>query len=302
MNTDITWESSNNYLHSIRLAITDHRRIRLELPAMLRGEVTLILKAFGGQTTWPKQFASGIYELGNIPTGNYYLVVAQRNEADYLYYTLLGVPIRIEAIDMRFLSSPFICHNYTRLKQGSLNKGFLNENLENSKDYRIDDAFIRDTARRATAGSFLLYSKVFDVHQFVAHHFAYDYDVLEGRNPYGPYDAPSLLKARHCVCHGYATVAIAMLRSLGIPARYVRCTTNAEWTWPAQTIFNKTKIDHVIVAAFASGRWILMDPTWDSENKYRNGKFEISASTSTLYRHFDMTLPYFSLLYKIMKW
>ena len=302
MITNTSWESSYNNLHSICLTFTEHRRVRFEQPMMLRGDVALILKNFGGKAIWLKRLDSGLYELDDIPTGSYYLVVAQRNNVDNLYYTLLGVPVRIDVAGIRFLPSPFIYHNYTRLNHSAQKKGFLNESLKNNKYYRTDDADILDMARRVTAENSLIYGKVLAVHQFVANHLAYDYDALEGRSPFGPYDAPSLLKARHCVCQGYATVAIAMLRSLGIPARYVRCATHDGWVWPAQAIINQTKIDHAMVAAFASGRWILMDPTWDSGNIFCNGKFERLGSTDPLYRHFDMSLPYFSLSYKIMEW
>ena len=302
MITNTSWESSNNRLHSFGLTLTEQRGILLKQPVMLKGKVVLILKTLGGQAIWLKRSTHGVYKLDGIPTGSYYLAVAQRNYVDNLYYTLLGVPIRIDAVGISFLPSPFIYHNYTRLNYNAQKKGFLNESLKNSKDYRTDDAVIQEIARRVTAENSLIYGKVLAVHQFVANHLAYDYDALEGRSPFGPYDAPSLLKARHCVCQGYATVAIAMLRSLGIPARYVRCATHDGWVWPAQAIINKTKIDHAMVAAFASGRWILMDPTWDSGNIFCNGKFERLGSTDPLYRHFDMSLPYFSLSYKIMEW
>ena len=112
MITNTSWESSYNNLHSICLTLIEHRRIRLEQPVMLRGDVALILKNFGGKTIWLKRLDSGIYELDDIPTGSYYLVVAQRNNVDNLYYTLLGVPVRIDAAGISFLPSPFIYHPF----------------------------------------------------------------------------------------------------------------------------------------------------------------------------------------------
>ncbi len=46
---------------------------------------------------------------------------------------------------------------------------------------------------------------------------------------------------------------------------------------------------------FADGRWILMDPTWDSGNYYRDGKYQTSDAVHT---YFDSTVEFFLLYYR----
>jgi hypothetical protein len=53
------------------------------------------------------------------------------------------------------------------------------------------------------------------------------------------------------------------------------------------------KTNHEVVAAFVDNRWLLLDPTRDSHNKYENGEFYRLNEQSSL-ANFDMTEQFFS--------
>ena len=55
----------------------------------------------------------------------------------------------------------------------------------------------------------------------------------------------------------------------------------------------KPKTNHVVVAAFADNRWLLLDPTRDGHNKYENGEF-YKLNEPTSIANFDMTEQFFS--------
>ena len=51
------------------------------------------------------------------------------------------------------------------------------------------------------------------------------------------------------------------------------------------------KANHAHAEAFVDGKWVVMDPTWDSNNKYENGEYNYETS---VIRYFDATLEFLS--------
>jgi|GEM_PF-4298211 len=75
---------------------------------------------------------------------------------------------------------------------------------------------------------------------------------------------------------GHANVAISLLHSLGIPARRVEGTAFPEYVtqWhPSHTVRTGSFYDHAWVEAHVNGRWITMDPMWDSHREFRGGQW-----------------------------
>lgn len=71
---------------------------------------------------------------------------------------------------------------------------------------------------------------------------------------------------------------------MGIPTRYVRGVTGNLGA-------------HAWNEAYADGRWIILDTTWDSQNRYENGIFSEAKPCSTIY--FDPSLEAFSESHRI---
>jgi internalin A len=123
------------------------------------------------------------------------------------------------------------------------------------------------------------------IHGWTAENIWYDYDALYGR--FTPTEEPSDLMRGWCGL--YAGVATDLLQAVGIPARGVAGYTL--WSRPGARMFMDIQngtTDHAWVEAFVDGKWIIMDPTWDSPNKYEYGIY--SPQGKTAYKWFNVSL------------
>lgn len=135
------------------------------------------------------------------------------------------------------------------------------------------------------------YVKIRKVHDWVATNIWYDYDDYRGiESSY--VGEVSVLEHRRTVCEGYACLTAALLRSLGIPAKVISGTVTYTG-WNADGTPKDNLAGHAWNEAYADGRWIIMDTTWDSNNRYKNGKF--SEKTDPDRDYFDPPLEIFSL-------
>ncbi|MBU3101776.1 transglutaminase domain-containing protein [Clostridium sp. DSM 17811] len=83
---------------------------------------------------------------------------------------------------------------------------------------------------------------------------------------------------------------------VGIPCRVV--TGYAIWVDPQslETV-DHTNSNHAWNEAFVDARWVIIDTTWDSTNRYKNGIF-MKGDIRHIY--VDPTLKVFSLDHKII--
>ncbi len=133
---------------------------------------------------------------------------------------------------------------------------------------------IRAMAQKITKGRTSDRDKILAVHTWLADYIAYDYDALgymesdiisEGAGKdyidyaYPPYDPYEVLKNRYTVCGGYANLAQAMLRSIGIPCAYIG-------GYACGGIYGNNRIGHAWNMAYdeTNKKWIYFDATWDS--------------------------------------
>lgn len=158
---------------------------------------------------------------------------------------------------------------------------FWNQNLLNNieKLYAytsplVESEFeVRDLAKTITKRAKDKYECIFLIHEWVAEHLFYDYDSL--KVPNRQYLSISeILKTRKCVCQGYADLSMALLSSIGITAENILCralddTRKDGWSNPTN---RSADLNHVITRAYTGKRWVLMDVTWDSANRYEDKK------------------------------
>ena len=103
------------------------------------------------------------------------------------------------------------------------------------------------------------YEKAKAIHIWVAENLWYDYDWYYDDTLELFYAPSEILVEKRTVCSGYANLAGSLLRAAGIPAVVVDGFSEGE--------------GHAWNEAYVNGRWILMDPTWDSYNFYEEGEF-----------------------------
>ena len=153
----------------------------------------------------------------------------------------------------------------------------LDHYLMPSEDIQSGDGGVSALAKDITAGKNSDYTKIKAVHDWVCENIWHDLDAYHGRSPYGDTSAVGVLKSKKSVSEGYASLTAALLRASGIPAKRVSGYADGG--------------RHVWNEAYADGRWIILDTTWDSGNKLQDGK---STQDGMKRLYFDPTLYTFS--------
>lgn len=143
------------------------------------------------------------------------------------------------------------------------------------------------------------YEKILAIHDWIAGNIFYDMDLLNKDKADWVVDPISVLELKRSVCQGYTNLSISMLNIINIPAVGITCyaldeNDNLGWANPFSLSADSS---HIITAAWAN-RWIMMDITWDSPNKYQNGKF--SKQKQPLHKYFDTTIPFISNTHRLI--
>ena len=172
--------------------------------------------------------------------------------------------------------------------------------LTPSTRIQSDNPEIVRFASQITAGLAGSYSKAMAIHDWVCDNIYYNYDEYYMRTPYGDFSALGVLKSRTGVCEGYANITAALMRAAGIPAKLIGgyalgLSTNE--IWPAD-IRSNMAINHVWNEVYVDGRWIILDTTWDSGNRFEYGRF-IDSSGLQSHRYFDVSPMLFATTHAI---
>lgn len=143
-----------------------------------------------------------------------------------------------------------------------------------------DSNIIEEKAKEITKTATTDYERIYQVYEWVINNIYYDYDGLYGKSEIKP-AALDVLQDKKGVCQGYADLTAALLRSLGVPTMVVGGNAGSP--------IDKTNHNHAWNMAYADGRWIFLDSTWDSHNKYENGQY-ITNQPNKNRMWFDMSL------------
>lgn len=173
--------------------------------------------------------------------------------------------------------------------------GWIDEKAAIQKD--IPDR-IRRAAENVVAGLETDYEKARAIHKYVATTIYYDMDYAQGITDATPKSAEDVYDKGYAVCEGYANLTVALLNALDIPAVLVKGFSNVmdEYVYDWDEVKNKPS-NHEWVEAYVDGRWIIMDPTWDSPNTIINSKKQ--EGTVHFYRYFDVSHDIFSAAHRI---
>ncbi len=174
-------------------------------------------------------------------------------------------------------------------------KKTLAHNKEKYKNQRTDDDAIKklaiDTyndkdiialAKQITGSKKSDYDKIKAVYNWVTENIYYDWDLYRGTKGITADvvdgDPAVIYERRYAICGGYSTFTAALLRAVGIPARSI-----------GGVVSNSSKVGHAWTEAWVSSekRWLIMDSTWGSGNKYEKGVYKKGNRTS---KYFDMSL------------
>ncbi len=139
---------------------------------------------------------------------------------------------------------------------------------------KIDESVVA-LSRDITSGAKCDYERILLIHNWVAENIYYDMDYFYNRSSSSPTDPAEILKKKYAVCTGYANLTQALCNAQNIPCITVRgyslgLSTSGAWT---DNAVNSEKTNHAWNEAWADGRWVTIDTTWDSGNEYENGNF-----------------------------
>lgn len=239
-----------------------------------------------------KPDTDGEYDLSILPHGNHVLSLCSHIPGTDWYATYLCVPISVNVREVIIHNTPAILYNTDELKRIPKDNPFLKYSLQNNDYFQCAEKPIKRVAAKiAKECPDDEYLRVLAVHKFVVNYLYYDKDELQAEVRQDD-SALAVLKRRRTTCRGYVSLCVSLLRAMNIPAQQLTCYVAR----PGQMIDVrnvKPRSNHGVVAAYADNRWLILDPSRDSHNKYEKGKFYNDNEKPSL-AHFDMTEQFFS--------
>lgn len=278
---------------AVRLVIRGGKLFYLRKSKPLRGRCHVSLSLDGSsKRTVLKPESDGGYDLSILPYTNHVVSLCSHIPGTGYYSPYIRVPISVNERDVFFYNTPAIIHNIDKLKRISTDKQHLQNWLKATSFFQSDEEPIKTLAEEiAGKCDEDNYMRVLAVHKYVANNLYYDYDELKAQERQDD-SSLAVLKRRHTTCRGYVSLCVSLLRAMNIPAQQLACyLANPGQMVDLENV--KPKTNHVFVAAYADGRWLLLDPTRDSHNRYENGKFYSTDEQPSL-ANFDMTEQLFS--------
>lgn len=295
---------SNNKKHNVRI-VGEKNLIKLtNLPADHTCDTVLIsLVADDGIDTNKQKIekTNGIlsYSLNCIPAGQYKLKVMRRSDpnSSWFFTWITKVPVAVGYDRMvSFEESPVFKTNVNFV-------GKMKTDCATLEKYKVmprgDNVDIIKKAYEITRNCFTDYIKALAIHDWIADNIYYDFDSYYSNHiDYSKLGtAAAVFHNKLAVCAGYSDLAVIMLRAVGIPAYSASCYAlgvSTAGTWTKNNINNTS--NHAITLAYIQKRWVIMDITWDSGNKYEDGRYQHTNDTGHTY--FDPTLQSFSNTHK----
>ena len=161
-------------------------------------------------------------------------------------------------------------------------------------------AYIQRISDRVTQGAYTNYDKLLKIYEYTAKNFYYD-SVAFSTHSYqyaDPYDniynyenglssANSVSGRVHTTCQGFSAIYLALARAQGIPTRFVYghrlAIPSNDWL----TEDNIDVRDHWWTESYVNGKWIFVDPTVGTTNKYNKNTGVWTYTGLTNYTYFD---------------
>lgn len=142
------------------------------------------------------------------------------------------------------------------------------------------------------------YEQIRALSAWVSNNIYYDYDYMEGRTATVYYYPLDVIREKHTLCEGYSRLLNALLRAQGIPSMMLATYSLGIDAADGLNPDLKPDANHSVVSAYLDGRWILLDPTWDSQNVYKYGQFNPAPMVAA---YFDMSYEKFSSIHQIIE-
>ena len=171
----------------------------------------------------------------------------------------------------------------------------LDQNLAFAQAYVDPDHFrdsgkvpdsVKSLSNQIAGGETDNYAKIFLLHKWAAENIYYDYDAYRsGKSTF--YDSANILDSKRSVCEGYVNLLRDLILAQGIPCMKASSYSlglgrDGSFAVKADEAAVNSS-NHAHVEAWVEGRWVIMDATWDSNNKYENGVYEADSPNGFYY-------------------
>lgn len=248
---------------------------------------------------WYDTYEPIAYGLDNLQEGIYYLEIYLFTEKDGMYWSYIfgesGIKVKLTKDNVEILVSEVYEKNLETFNSRKNDKLTLQYYLKPSYWVESDKEKIISLANEITDGIEDDYEKVRAIHDWVCNNIYYDYDALYGYSNLDSISALETLESRRSVCQGYADLTAALLRASGFPTKVVSgfalgLSVDSGWD---DKIISSGESNHAWNEVYVSDRWVILDTTWNSNNKYSNKKFSENTGLSN-YKYFDISIEWFS--------
>lgn len=240
-----------------------------------------------------------------LPDGLFFLnIYIRKSKWSFTYVGYLqnrSLSIRIKQGRIHFIVAPIINSNRQVMHYIGSTPDMLRSYLKPTPLCQSNDNEIKTLANQIIKFKITPMQKLLAIHDWVANNIFYDYDALSTNECDSKrYSALDVLHDKKCVCRGYANLGVALMRAVGIPAIGMTCyalNISTDGGWERKE--NQTdSSNHIIAIAFADQRWVYMDITWDSDNRFENGVYKRGSSVIPTRKYFDTTLEMISNTHK----
>lgn len=231
---------------------------------------------------------------GDVFSAELYLGPSWYGEFDSLVYDF--VKMQKANDEWVFVDAPTLEENMTIFNKPK----DLDKALQCTKNIPSNDDEIQTLSNEITKDCQDDYEKVLKIHDWIAENIYYNYDAFYSGD-YGSADALDVLHSKCGVCEGYANLFAALVRAQNIPCRVqqgVALGIGTEPVWSEETL-SLAKSNHAWNEAYVGDRWMIIDATWDSNNKMENGQMIKGDSVNHIY--FDADMKFFSLSHRSME-
>jgi len=269
-----------------------HLWLRLNTPSGERVYDEIVDRGAGENVTFPV----------SVTAGRYYVELFHSAERYTPYRSIVSgtqVLMDWDGIAGTFRRSPVHQINVNARSGKRDDIAALTFYLEPSRNIQSSDPAIQRLAGEITAGITDSYLKTKAIHDWVCNNIYYNLDAYYDRVPFGDTSALAVLRTGRSVCDGYANLLTALLRASGIPAKKVYGYALGISTdgWPAVLDLSRQS-NHAWTEAYAGGRWIILDSTWNSGNFWEHNAVTEDKGLRG-HRYFDISPEFFSYTHAI---
>lgn len=243
--------------------------------------------------------SKGIFDMkirNNLSDGDYIIGLYTSDKRNSTFHSFIyNVKVKVEDDLLYFEKSPVLDHNKRLFDEIGMKKD-PQQYLVSAGMLTMDSPELIELADKITKNKETDYEKILAIHDWVAENIYYDFDsYYAGTYPSGK--AIDVLNSKKSVCEGYANLTASLARLSGIPCRKVSgyaLGISSQGKWTDENINNDT--NHAWNEAYVDGKWIILDTTWSSRNKFQKGKFDKKEQNR---QYFDSTMEFFSLSHRI---